>query len=80
MTKALAILSPKLIRYTRQAMQMTQREFGDYLGVEEHTVWRWEAGIHSPVGRRKQEILKRYHTAKRHERKAESAEVPGLVG
>lgn len=78
MTKAQANLSPRLIRYVRLAMQMTQKEFGEYLGVDAHTVYRWEAGIHLPVGRRKQEIMKRYHVAKRHERWASVGdEVPG---
>lgn len=80
MTKPLALLSPRLIRYTRQAMQMTQAEFGEYLGVERNTVTRWEMGIHLPVGRRAKTILQRYNTARRHEKLAQKeaeGEVPG---
>lgn len=56
-------LSPEVIKYTRSAMQMTQQEFGEYLGVEANTVYRWEAGVHLPVGRKAREIVKRYRAA-----------------
>ena len=56
-------LSPDVVKYTRSAMQMTQEEFGAYLGVEANTVYRWEAGIHLPVGRKAREIVKRYRAA-----------------
>ena len=56
-------LTPEIVRYTRNAMQMTQLEFGEYLGVEGNTVWRWEAGVHLPVGRKAKEIVKRYKAA-----------------
>ena len=44
-------------------MQMTQADFGEYLGVEANTVYRWEAGVHLPVGRKAKEIVKRYKAA-----------------
>lgn len=50
-------LSPESILECRTGMAMTQLEFGNFLGVEENTVWRWEAGIHSPVGKKKRVIL-----------------------
>ena len=66
------ILSPDVVRYVRKAMQMSQTEFGEYLGVEKNTVYRWEAGIHLPVGRKAKEIVRRYHAAKRNEAKVAS--------
>lgn len=68
-------LSPDVVRYTRHAMQMTQEEFGAYLGVEANTVYRWEAGVHLPVGRKAKEIVKRYSAAVRNA-KAAGQEVP----
>lgn len=49
-------LSPSEILECRTGMAMTQLEFGNFLGVEENTVWRWEAGIHAPVGKKKKVI------------------------
>ena len=63
MAKQPVQLSPDVVKYTRSAMQMTQQEFGAYLGVEANTVYRWEAGVHLPVGRKAREIVKRYRAA-----------------
>lgn len=68
-------LSPELIRQTRAAMAMTQKEFADYLGVEENTVYRWEANVHMPVGKKARVILDRARTIKRNDARREKGEV-----
>ena len=39
---------PAFIRNVRQALQMTQAEFGDAVGVDKMTVFRWERGTTRP--------------------------------
>jgi len=38
------------LRHDREVLGLSQRELGEYLGVPQATIWRWEAGKH-PIER-----------------------------
>ena len=40
----LPIISPDAVRGARDALKLTQGEFAAYLGIDQTTVSRWEAG------------------------------------
>lgn len=42
--KAPARPTPGYIRALREALGLTQQQFGDCIGVDKMTVWRWEKG------------------------------------
>ena len=71
---------PEIVLYTRQAMQQTQQQFGEFLGVERNTVSRWERGVHVPVGRKARIIRLRYTAAKKNEGKDYGLEGSGTSG
>lgn len=41
-------ISPRIIRAQRARLGLSQREFGELLGVSTHSVFLWEKGITSP--------------------------------
>jgi DNA-binding transcriptional regulator YiaG len=46
--KAPAMPTPGYIRTLRDALDLTQTEFGERTGVDKMTVWRWEQGRLTP--------------------------------
>lgn len=48
MTVKVTSLEPWQILRIRRGLHMSQREFGDLLGVDEKTVSDWERGVHVP--------------------------------
>jgi transcriptional regulator with XRE-family HTH domain len=43
--------SPGFIRTLREALSLTQEQFGDRAGVDKMTVYRWERGELKPADR-----------------------------
>jgi DNA-binding transcriptional regulator YiaG len=41
-------MSGKEVRAIREARRETQLQLALVIGVTEHSVWRWEAGMHPP--------------------------------
>lgn len=43
-------MSPKGIKDIRKALSLTQQRLADMIGARQHTVARWETGLHKPTG------------------------------
>jgi len=43
-------MSPKDIKDIRKALKLTQQKMADLIGARQHTVARWETGLHKPTG------------------------------
>ena len=43
-------MSPKDIKDIREALTLTQQKLADMIGARQHTVARWETGLHKPTG------------------------------
>ena len=43
-------MTPEQIRELRKALQLTQQQLAEKIGAQQHTVARWEAGLHEPKG------------------------------
>ncbi len=56
---------PAFINNVRQALQMTQAEFGDAVGVDKMTVFRWERGTTRPGAESLQRLRRLIARAKR---------------
>jgi DNA-binding transcriptional regulator YiaG len=62
-------LTPDTIKGLRGSMRMSQPEFAAHLGVHVMTVWKWEAGIHEPVGEKRRRIEKMMKQTRRKEQR-----------
>jgi len=43
-------MSPDNIKEIRKALKLTQQKLADLIGARQHTVARWETGLHKPTG------------------------------
>ena len=43
-------MSPDNIKDIRKALNLTQQKLADLIGARQHTVARWETGLHKPTG------------------------------
>lgn len=43
-------MSPNEIIKIRKALNLTQQKLADLIGARQHTVARWETGLHKPTG------------------------------
>lgn len=43
-------MSPNEIKKIREALDLTQQKMGDLIGARQHTIARWETGVHKPTG------------------------------
>ena len=43
-------MSPNEIIEIRKVLGLTQQKMGDLIGARQHTVTRWETGLHKPTG------------------------------
>jgi len=43
-------MSPDEIKRIREILSLTQQKLADLIGARQHTVARWETGLHNPTG------------------------------
>jgi len=43
-------MSPRQIKEIRKKLNLTQQKLADLIGARQHTVARWETGLHKPTG------------------------------
>jgi len=43
-------MSPNDIKGIRRGLSLTQQKLADLIGARQHTVARWETGLHKPKG------------------------------
>jgi len=43
-------MSPEDIKTIRKKLNLTQQKLADLIGARQHTVARWETGLHQPTG------------------------------
>jgi len=43
-------MSPDEIKRIRKELKLTQQKLADLIGARQHTVARWETGLHHPTG------------------------------
>ena len=43
-------MSPDEIKRIRKILNLTQQKLADLIGARQHTVARWETGLHNPTG------------------------------
>ncbi len=43
-------MSPNEIKSIREILNLTQRNLADLIGARQHTIARWETGLHKPTG------------------------------
>ena len=43
-------MSPDEIKGIRKILNLTQQKLADLIGARQHTVARWETGLHNPTG------------------------------
>jgi len=43
-------MSPRQIKEIRKRLNLTQQKLADLIGARQHTVARWETGLHQPTG------------------------------
>ena len=43
-------MSPDEIKRIRKILNLTQQKLADLIGAGQHTVARWETGLHNPTG------------------------------
>lgn len=43
-------MSPEEIKKIREKLNLTQQKLADLIDARQHTVARWETGLHSPTG------------------------------
>ncbi len=43
-------MTPERIKSLRKALKLTQQKLADIIGARQHTVARWETGVHQPKG------------------------------
>ena len=44
-------MSPNEIKSIREILNLTQQKLADLIGARQHTIARWETGLHKPTGR-----------------------------
>ncbi len=61
-------MSPKNIKDIRGVLNLTQQKLADLIGARQHTVARWETGLHNPTGAYLKAIKRLEEKAKRQQK------------